>query len=98
VFSLDIQRPPGIASTLAAGGEEAARGLAAIREWLDRHRDAEALLARATDMEFVGGETPLRNHFDIPARLNLLADLRPRSPSRTRTTSSPARPRRPGRA
>jgi hypothetical protein len=78
VFSLDIQRSPGIASTLAAGGEEAARGVAAIREWLDRHRDAEALLARATDMEFLGGETPLRNHFDTPARLNLLADLRRR--------------------
>jgi hypothetical protein len=78
VFSLDIQRPPGIASTLEAGSEEAARGLAAIREWLDRHRDAEALLVRATNMEFLGGETPLRNNLDTLARLNLLADLRRR--------------------
>lgn len=76
VFSYDIAPWPGLADSLAAGGLEADTALEAAREWLARHADAEALLAKATELEFLGNEHPLRNNFEPLSRLYLLADTR----------------------
>jgi hypothetical protein len=76
VFSTIVGQQRDLPRALAAGGSEAEQARAALRAWLERHREAEALLATATELEFLGSETPLGTNFGPIARLDRLADMR----------------------